>query len=121
MKREQREIYLVLANELDSPMCTFCKYSKWEGSPCTDDAYCECQHKLDKEFDLFMGGDSKWPGDDCWGFRPAAHLNDIADVVGLILSEHFTNWSWEKTDSGTILVYGRPLQTPGQKEGVKQI
>ncbi len=98
MKKQQREIYQVLADEIDWCLCSFCKYAKFDGSPCYDDAGLDCTHPLGEIWDdQRLVGE---PGLDCWGFRPNLPLSDIADIVGLILSQGFdpekTMYSFDK-------------------------
>jgi len=47
------------------------------------------------------------PGVDCWGYRPHLPLKDIVDIIGVILSEGFENWSYQIIDDDNIKVFGR--------------
>lgn len=101
MKKNQREIYLVLSMEVETTLCTFCKFFKSEW--CGDGS---CNHtlvdKLEATYGLYKGQE---PGDDCWGFRPDISVRDVADIVGIVLSKKFKIWSYEITNKG-IKVYG---------------
>jgi hypothetical protein len=115
MKREQRDVYLNLTRELDGGcLCSFCKYALWSGG--CDDAEVECNHSIesvweDKEF--------PYPGMDCWGFRPKYSLPVIADIVGIIIGNHWESWSyWE--DCNEIRVGGFPARKELQHSEVSK-
>lgn len=91
MKKADREIYRVLTSEIDSLICDFCKYSVCMGgeSPCDcGDSYCEhpLKDRLPGDTGLYGGME---PGDDCWGFRPSFEVSFCADIVGIVLSNHW--------------------------------
>lgn len=48
------------------------------------------------------------PDVDCWGFRPAYSINDIADIVGIIIQNEWTRWGWvlPEFNDNKIEVYG---------------
>ena len=103
MKKQQREVYLELSKEVDAVLCSFCKYSRWDGG--CEEASCDCQHPLEDYFSHSYGYYGLEPGCDCWGFRPVVRLADIADIVGIILGNGFREWSWDLTGD-QIYVYG---------------
>lgn len=103
MEKERRDIYRMLADEVECPLCTFCKYSgngdcdSWDG----------CEHPLSNRI-KFPGYDADLePNEDCWGYRPALRFNVMIDLIGVILSSSFDEWFYRKFDDGTIKVYGK--------------
>lgn len=108
MNRQQREIYLVLTDEIGCQICTACKYGEFTGSAC-DDGYMECNHKLNdySGFPLFEADGDLEPGMDCWGFKPNIQVQDLADIAGLVLAHGWDDWFWRVFKDGTIKVYGR--------------
>jgi hypothetical protein len=108
MNKEQREVYQVLTAEAGACLCTFCKYSKFTGSSCNEDAECECKHPLTDKTFYVRFDETCYPGEDCWGFRPNHPLSEIADVIGIVLSEGFENWYYDYAPAkGIATVYGR--------------
>lgn len=104
MKKAEREIYIILAGEIDWDLCGFCRYVRCEGSACYEgDVICE--HPVEN---LVPDGEMPAPGEDCWGFKPAVNVRDCADIVGLVLAN---DWDWEKVswrkEDNKILVAGR--------------
>ena len=103
MNKSQREIYVELASEMDSPVCCFCKFSTVEvgNSPC-DCGEPYCSHPLDgrleEQWGDYMRGAE--PGDDCWGFRPAHPVDFCADIVGLNLANGWLSAIWWQSKSG---------------------
>jgi hypothetical protein len=64
MNKAQREIYIVLANEVDTLLCSFCKFWKCCGSIC-DEVDGECTHKLCWRIEDQWGNFGIIPGCDC--------------------------------------------------------
>jgi len=87
MKKAARRIYIELASEIDWNICGFCRYNRTEGSVCSEEALCECEHPLWEVSEYADNVDG--PGCDCWGFSPVVNVRDCADIVGLILSSGF--------------------------------
>ena len=105
MKKEQREVYRALVAEIDTVTCVFCRYAESQG--CRDGVI--CRHPLEVveevEEDVYC------TGKDCWAFRPIIGISDIADIVGLVLSEDFRDWSWVRGRDGGLRVMGeKPRQ-----------
>ena len=109
MKKAQREIYLILSNEVGLQICGFCKYSCYTGSPC-EDGYCECEHPLHDRVGFSWNDEEPEPGQDCWGFRSMHTVEDAADIVGIVLANEFGEWFFRKFADGTIKVYGRKFE-----------
>ena len=105
MKKIDREIYITLAAEIDWNLCGFCRYARWEGSPCCEDVSMECEHPIEAIDDIARWMDS--PNQDCWGFKPRVNVRDLADIVGLILANDWDRErvSWRK-EEGQIKVSG---------------
>ena len=105
MKKQEREIYIILAAEIDWPLCGFCRYNKCEGSAC-EDGWSECVHPFGTISDQ-MDMDSLSPKEDCWGFSPYVGVRDSADIVGIVLSNGWDSERvmWWKED-GQIKVAG---------------
>ena len=100
MKREKREVYLKLAAEIDWTLCGFCKYSESLG--CGDGM--ECHHPIER---ISEDAPGFYPNEDCWAYRPNLPVSDIADIVGIILSNGWrTAYYLEYPDTGRIEVYG---------------
>lgn len=102
MKREQREVYWALADAICSPLCSFCKSSRFSG-PC-EDGDIECVHPI--EYVREQEADKAFQTGDCWGFRPHYKLADIADIVGIILAKGWEYATWHEED-GVLKVFGR--------------
>uniref|UniRef100_A0A6M3LWM4 Uncharacterized protein n=1 Tax=viral metagenome TaxID=1070528 RepID=A0A6M3LWM4_9ZZZZ len=102
MKKFDRKIYIVLADEVDCALCVFCQYSQSEGW--CEESYPVCTHPL--EYRLPVYDEELTPGDDCWCFRNELPLDDIADIVGIIKANKFSYWGWQK-DKDQIKVYGK--------------
>jgi len=114
MKQPQREIYILLADLINSGIAPFCKYGSPEdfGSICEEpEGYYACEHPLEINRELFTKGDCmpcEEPCSDCWGFRPEYSLNDIVDIVGIILANSWDRWQFTKPtkDNPQIIVSG---------------
>ncbi len=92
MKKEQRQIYYIIAN-FDNPvgydgLCNYCLYAKWKGD-CTD-ADMECHCGIEK---IEENAYDVWGGGDCWAFRPAWSLEDCVDRLGLMLQGEIPDMS----------------------------
>ena len=106
MKGERREAYRVLAAEVGWTLCGFCRYARWNGSGC-DGGWCECEHPIEK----IAEQDMVCPDDDCWGFRARVNVSDMADIVGLMLSQFDPGaTTWHKEKDGTIHVRGNLIK-----------
>ncbi len=101
MKKEQREVYVALASEVDYNLCSFCKYSKCESgySPC-DVGEPYCVHSLEERFEHSYGSYGIEPGGDCWGFRPSHSVDFCADIVGVILQKGWEGTVWWQNKKG---------------------
>ena len=99
MKREQREVYITLSDEINFTLCSFCKY---EAGGC---GVSECKHPLAYRFEDSWGYYGMEPGDDCWGFRPKFSVEDCADIVGIALQNKWCVLSWWEEDK-RLLVAG---------------
>lgn len=108
MKKEEREAYLAVIELVKAPLCTLCSYSDWVGGDCAD-SYNECQHPLDRLSWEKWHEEMLEPGVHCWGFRPAAPMSVIADIVGLVLAERYDEWSWRRSESKGFKLFGRRL------------
>ncbi len=107
MKKTQREIYQVLANEVDFCLCSFCKYAE-SLSYCRDDGDIECKHPLiDKSSAFEHEVDRAGNLGDCWGFRPAHPIPFCADIVGITLANGWSGGvSWWQDKKGIWKVAG---------------
>lgn len=106
MKRDQRLPYVELANEICWTLCSFCRYADWQGCGC-DDGWMECKHPVPAISDPVGNGPGPEPGDDCWGFRAALNVSDMADVVGLVLYRFDSERSnWYRREDGQVVVQG---------------
>lgn len=97
MKKTEREIYIILANEVDYSLCSFCKFSEV--------IYCGtvgCKHPLSDR----LPEEVYEPGTDCWGFRPEYDIPTAADLVGIILANGWKIASWRTDDAGRLLISG---------------
>lgn len=102
MKKEQREAYITLTNEIDWSLCAFCKFSETSGSVC-DFAGTECHHPLWQ----VPGHDEELsPGSDCWGFRPKYDISFIAGIVGVCLENGWDAATWWKREDGEYAIAG---------------
>lgn len=108
MKRAQREIYQILANEIAFPLCNFCKFDKSTGSICDGGGDMECSHPLgDRSWAFNKQIESAEELGDCWGFRPAYPIPFIADIVGAVLANGWQEASWWQNKKGIWKIAGR--------------
>lgn len=101
MKKVEREIYRVLANEVDFTLCSFCKYTECESgySPCdVGDPY--CIHPLGDRFAHSFSSYGIEPTEDCWGFRPSHSVEFFADIIGIILQKGWEATVWWQNKRG---------------------
>ena len=111
MKAAQRLVYRALSEDVHTELCTWCRYVRsFGGGLCDYDGWRECHHPV------YMMREGEVPalGDDCWAFRSAYPVADIADIVGIVLAQGWTRWVF--TD-GPLTVRGRtwmrlPLELP---------
>ena len=108
MKRDKRGVYIVLSGEVDGTLCSFCRYASWDGF--CGDKYCVCESPFEAIYDREC---ELAPQDDCWGFSPILPVRDIADIVGMVLSEHFRDWAWQK-NGNQIMVFGEKTNQGGE-------
>ena len=106
MKKNQREVYQVLANEADFTMCGFCKFAESSGDCCDGDI--DCKHPLNgKSWGFDHEVDCANTMGDCWGFRPAHDVSFCADIIGIILSQGWTGGaSWWQDKEGNWKIAG---------------
>lgn len=103
MKKEQREIYQILANEVSFDLCGFCKYAERTGSCCETD----CAHPLVSKGSFDSEIESAVNLGDCWGFRPDYPVEFVADVVGAVLSHGWDEAYWWQNKKGIWKIAGR--------------
>lgn len=107
MKKNQRQIYQVLANEVDFCLCSFCRYSDSSGIDCCCDGELECLHPLSNQAVFEEEIDEAMNMGDCWGFRPSHPVAFVADVVGIILAKGWSGGaSWWQDKEGEWKVAG---------------
>ena len=103
MKKEQRLVFLELSSEVESSLCSFCKYHEAAFYSAG-----KCKHPLADRTRLFpISDDPLEPGDDCWGFRNAMNASDCADIVGIILANGWEEWMYCLYPDKRIEVSGR--------------
>ena len=110
MNKGQRLVYVKLAKEIDWGICGFCKYHYCHGSAC-DDGDCSCEHKLEVVRDKYEFDYDVMT--DCWAFRPSLKVQDIADIVGIVLSENFDPYEfmyWTDKE-GQLHIAGNKLRS----------
>lgn len=108
MKKEKREIYISLAEEIDWPLCAFCKYDEsTPGSICDMEPESECVHPLSDRITWPWWEDSPDPGSDCWGFRPLYNVSFCADIVGACIANKWDVAQWWKDDRGEWKIFGK--------------
>jgi len=103
MKGQQRVVYLELCDEVNAQLCAFCKYGNSMGWGC-DESYYECRHPIRG---IRYEEDVPDPGGDCWAFSPELPLAVIADIVGVVVSQHWTQWEFFVEKEGPLPVFGR--------------
>ncbi len=110
MKKLQREIYQVLANEIDWCLCSFCKYAIGSGSCCNSTI--ECHHPLyDKSWKFEQeANDALEDMGDCWGFRPSHPVSFVADIIGIMLQKGWDSASWWQDKESIWKVAGAKLE-----------
>lgn len=112
MKAIERNTFNEVAGEIGGSLCSFCKYANWIGGSCCDSEV-ECAHPIAEKVIQHTRYETSFemttcPGEDCWGFRSAYPISEVADIVGLVLSKGFTDWSYRYSKSrGRVVVYGR--------------
>lgn len=108
MRKAQREIYQVLANERDLAICCFCQFSRCESgiSPC-DCGEPYCTHPLlDKSFSFEQQEENAANLGDCWGFRPTHDVSFCADVIGIIMAKNWDSAVWWEGKQGKWHIAG---------------
>ncbi len=114
MKREQREVYNVLADEIDRCICVFCKFSWAECSTPCDCGEPSCHHHLGERLENQWGNSSIEPGCDCWGFRPCADVSLAADITGVVLQHGWDGrFSWWTDKEGVLKITGKTSKEMG--------
>lgn len=110
MNKTEREIYLVLASEVDYTLCGFCKYSECvAGESVCDGGEPYCVHPLGERFEHSFSSYGIEPGMDCWGFRPSHSIDFCADIVGIVLAKGWNGGAvWWKNKKGNWKV--APMQ-----------
>lgn len=103
MKWAKREGYLNLSNAINTGLCSFCKFSEWDGSLCSEDSYSQCLHPLGVRYEWDEDGEISM-GADCWGFRPVIPFEDVANIIEVILINEWEEWMWEKLKGNRIRV-----------------
>ena len=101
MRKQEREIYNILANEVEFVLCSFCKYAE-----CIACGEPECKHPLEHRFSFAWPYYGMEPGQDCWGFRSAHDITTIADIVGIILDNGWEVAGWHESKEGQLVVTG---------------
>lgn len=109
MKKVEREIYQILANEVDFNLCAFCKYAEFSGSCCEADI--DCAHPLvDKSWGFEKQVERANELGDCWGFRPRHKIDFIADIIGQTLAHGWDGGvSWWQDENGNWRITGSKL------------
>ena len=102
MKKAEREVYYVLANEVGYMLCAFCKCAKSCGCECEP----ECHHSLLKQPYFEDIVNNAMTLGDCWGFRPKYPVFFAADIIGLILANGWRGASWWQ-ENGVWKIAGR--------------
>lgn len=105
MNVQDRQVYVELYRELDSPICCICDNAEGCGG-CDDGFY--CVHP-DIEKEGFPGNREEQiveTGQDCYGFNTSYSIDDIAEVTGFILANNLDEWSWYKKKNGQLVVKG---------------
>lgn len=98
MTKQDRVVYLALAEAAEMEICSFCRFNS--SSACED--YSICEHPLPS-----VSEHENWWQSDCWAFRPAHPVDVIADIVGLILVNGWELAMWWKRDDGTWAISGQ--------------
>lgn len=111
MKRDQRRVYVALANEINCQPCLFCRYANFVSEGCCD-GYSECSHPLYYRFGYEFVPE---PCDDCWGFRPCCPIDVCADIAGAIISQNYDEWGVKSYSRTAVTVYGRDSDGNGSK------
>lgn len=104
MKKDQRLVYITLAEEIGCPLCFFCKNGENEAEGCCE-GYTYCVHPIEKLCE--QSEDGLAPGVDCWGFYPDMPVTLLVDFVGAILSQEFEEWGYIRYSREAITIYGR--------------
>lgn len=115
MKKEQRLVYLVLAEAVNCQLCGFCRYGQYERTGCCE-GYPYCNHPIDK-----LGDQEMEPGQDCWGFSPSISITLLADLAGAILSQGYMEWAYKRYSRTAGTVYGRFYQNGEERSGKVRI
>lgn len=105
MTKDKRAIYLILTNEINTLICSACKFDA--GGDCCSGSE-GCLHPLAERrgFPMNEADGCMEPGNDCWAFRPEIKVSDLADIAGLVLEYGWDEWFWRTYPDGMIKVYG---------------
>jgi hypothetical protein len=109
MRRDQRQIYIELAKEINASLCTFCSYGEWEAEDCCS-GYNICNHPIDALSTENRCEEMLEPGSDCYGFHPDMPVALIADIVGAALVEGWQEWAFRRYAPRQVTVYGRSFK-----------
>ena len=102
MKKAQREAYRLLTSDLDTSLCTFCKYMDYYTSSLCDEGVGDgCIHPLEIIGENSL--ESSFPGADCWGFAPMLKREYILDIIGIIMGKGWKHWVY---NIDTLVVTG---------------
>jgi hypothetical protein len=105
MKKEQRDIYINLGDEIDAPLCTFCRYAEFVSDGCCE-GYAECHHPIEALSYQAIHEEDVEPGTDCFGFKAGLSVQLVADLVGEILTQGYREWFYRKYSPKSVTVYG---------------
>jgi len=106
MKKEQRQVYIELSDEINAGLCTFCRYADWVADGCCE-GYAECSHPLDSLSSQARFEEEMPPGTDCWGFSPHLSVSLAADMVGAVIAAGWNEWAYIKYSPKSLTVYGQ--------------
>jgi len=120
MKKEQRQVYIELATEIDASLCTYCHYASWVADGCCE-GHAECKHPIDSLSYQERFDEDLSPDTDCWGFNPNLSVNLAADMVGAVLAAGWDEWAYIKYSPKSLTVYGRHWQQGKENAGKVRI
>lgn len=106
MNKEDRLVYVALAEQVHASICSFCRYGEWYQDGCCE-GHNECQHPIVALSYENKNEDILEPGGDCYGFRSAIPTSVTADLVGAILSQGYDDWFYRRFSRSSVTVYGR--------------
>jgi len=101
--KEKRKLYITLADEISTSLCTFCKFFENDSYACCE-GYSYCAHPVENI--SIIHEEALCPGDDCWAFRQSMPLDSIIEIVSGIIANNYDQWGFLIYSKTAFTIYG---------------